>query len=88
MTAGGLDAERHERGWRVHVPVNAEDVSVQKRAFVVEEVEVRRELVEDVEPVTETVRREELRVETRGELEATQRLSNGRRRTTEESAHE
>ena len=50
-----LDAqiERTEAGgWRVVIPVRREDVSVEKRTVVYEEVEIRRELLEDTMPMT------------------------------------
>jgi len=58
--------ERLGRGWRVRLPVRAEQVTVNKRTFVAEEVVVRARPVEDVVRVDETVRREELRVDTSG----------------------
>ena len=51
MTDLELDAEierRPEGGWRVRVPVRREEVSVARKIYVVEEVEIRREY-EDVE---------------------------------------
>jgi uncharacterized protein (TIGR02271 family) len=47
----------------VSVPVTEEEVVVDKRAVVKEEVRVRREVVEDTEVVEEDVRREEVDVE-------------------------
>lgn len=50
-----LDAqiERTEAGgWRITLPVRREDVSVEKRTVVYEEVEIRRELLEDTMPMT------------------------------------
>jgi stress response protein YsnF len=49
-----LDAsiERREAGgWRIVLPVRREDVSVEKRTVVYEEVEIRRELLEDTAPM-------------------------------------
>lgn len=50
-----LDAQierREEGGWRIVVPVRREDVSVEKRTVVYEEVEIRRELPEETMPMT------------------------------------
>jgi uncharacterized protein (TIGR02271 family) len=45
-------------------------VRVEKRVVVYEEVDIRREYVEDVEHVDEQVRREELDVRPHGNVEA------------------
>ncbi len=47
----------------IAVPVHEEKVSVSKDARVVEELDVEKDVVEDTERVTETVRREEFRVD-------------------------
>ena len=62
--------EKAERGWRLRLKVRAEEVSVSKRTVVAEEVIVRTTPVEDVARVRETVRREELRVDTTESLHA------------------
>jgi hypothetical protein len=66
-----LEAERQASGnaLTIRLPVRAERVSVDKRAFVTEEVEVRPSRVQDVVQIEETVRREQLEVETRGDVE-------------------
>jgi hypothetical protein len=61
-------------GWTVRVPVRREEVSVEKRAVVVEEVVLRRRSVEEVVSREETLRREEIRVDAEGDLEVTQPL--------------
>jgi stress response protein YsnF len=53
----------------IRLPVRSERVSVDKRAFVTEEVAVRPSRVQDVVQIEETVRREQLDVETRGDVE-------------------
>lgn len=55
----------------VVLPVRAEHVTVEKRPVVFEEVVVRRQHVQDVERVTDTARREELRVDLEGDVRVT-----------------
>jgi len=62
--------ERLSNGWTIRLPVRKEDVRVEKRVVVYEEVDIRREYVEDVEHVDDLVRREELEVRPRGNVEA------------------
>jgi uncharacterized protein (TIGR02271 family) len=50
-------------GGTIDVPVRGEEVDVQKRARVTEEVEIGKEAVERTERVSDTVRREEVRVD-------------------------
>ncbi len=59
------------RGWTVRLPVRAEEVRVEKQTVVVEEVVVRTRPVQETVRVDETVRREELRVETTGDVDPT-----------------
>ncbi|HLQ35734.1 MAG TPA: DUF2382 domain-containing protein [Chloroflexota bacterium] len=47
---------REDGGWRIAVPVRAEEVAIEKRTVVYEEVEIRREMIEDTQPVSEDVR--------------------------------
>jgi uncharacterized protein (TIGR02271 family) len=51
------------------VPLRAEEVDVQKRAVVNEEVVIRKEAVEENERVSGTVRREEVDVRTDGQVD-------------------
>jgi len=46
----------------IEVPLHAEEVVVDKRAHVVEEVEIDREATTETQQVTDTVRREDVRV--------------------------
>lgn len=55
-------------GTTVRLPVRAEHVTIEKRPVVVEEVVVRTTQVQEEARLTDTVRREELRVETEGDL--------------------
>jgi hypothetical protein len=64
-------------GWAVHLPLRAEAVTIDKQTVVVQEVAVRRRQFKEVVRPSETVRREELRLETAGELEATQPIDAG-----------
>ena len=50
----------------IRVPVTEEEVVVEKRPVVKEEVRVRKEVVEDAEVVEEDVRREEIEVDEEG----------------------
>lgn len=55
-------------GETIRVPVSEERVIVDKRAVVSEEVTVGKRDVQQTEQVTDTVRREELRTDTEGEV--------------------
>lgn len=55
------------QGEEIRVPIREEEVRVEKTPIVKEEVTVGKRRVEDVERVTDTVRREEARVDTTGE---------------------
>ncbi len=50
-------------GGTIDVPVRGEEVDVEKRTRVTEEVEIGKEAVESTERVSDTVRREEVRVD-------------------------
>ena len=50
-------------GGTIDVPVRGEEVDVEKRTRVTEEVEIGKEAVESTETVSDTVRREEVRVD-------------------------
>ena len=52
----------------VEVPVREEEVSVDKRPVVTEEVNVGKRTVQDTERVSDTVRREEARIEREGDV--------------------
>jgi stress response protein YsnF len=55
-------------GTTVRLPVRAEQVTIEKWPMVVEEVVVHTTQVEEEERLTDTVRREELRMDTEGHL--------------------
>ena len=57
----------------IRLPVRAEHVSVDKRPVVVEEVLVHTAQVDDSVRLEDTVRREQLRVETEGDVDVTER---------------
>ena len=71
-----LDArmDRASHGWSFRIPVWAEEVTVDKEIVVAEEVVVGIQPVQDVAHFTGTVRREELRVDTEGQLDETRPL--------------
>ncbi|MCA1644291.1 MAG: YsnF/AvaK domain-containing protein [Chloroflexi bacterium] len=54
----------------VRVPVREEQVEVEKKPFVYEEVEVGKRVTRETQQVSDTVRREELRVDNEGDTEA------------------
>jgi stress response protein YsnF len=58
-------------GWEITLPLRAEHVTIEKQSVVVEEVVVRRRPLEEVVHLENTVQLERLRLETRGDLEAT-----------------
>jgi stress response protein YsnF len=60
-------------GCTVRLPVRAEHVSVEKWPVVVEEVIVHTAQVDDTVHLNETIRREELHVDTTGDVHVTDR---------------
>jgi uncharacterized protein (TIGR02271 family) len=58
----------------VVVPLRAEEVEVQKRAVVDEEVVIRKDAIEEEKRVAETVRREEVEVRGDGDVEGPRKL--------------
>jgi len=60
--AGAADADAFTEG-TIEVPIRGEEVDVQKRTRVAEEVEIGKEAVQRTERVGDTVRREEVHVE-------------------------
>src|SRR5581483_12033636 len=64
--------QRNGDGWTIRLPVRVEEVHVQKRVVVYEEVEIRREYVEEVAQVDGTIRREELDLRAYGDVDVTQ----------------
>ena len=63
----------------INVPLRGEEVDVEKRSRVVEEIDVDRRALTTTEQVTDTVRREEVTVEGEGHVEQTG-LSRGDKR--------
>ena len=57
----------------IRIPLMEEEVRVDKTPVVREEVSVRKRQVQDTERVSETVRREEARIESRGDARMTER---------------
>ena len=53
----------------IRVPVHADEVSVEKRAVVTEEIGVGKRKVQDTQQVSGTVRREEARIEREGNID-------------------
>lgn len=50
------DIQRLANGWRIRLPIRREEITIEKRTVVFEEVEIRREQVEDVAHIEEAVR--------------------------------
>ena len=63
-------ADRAEirEGEEIRVPVTEERVEVEKRSMVTEEVSIGKRQVQDTEQVSGTVRKEEVRVEEKGDV--------------------
>jgi len=72
------------RGWLLRLPLRADRITTEKQTVVAERVVVRRKPREEVAHISETVRREELQVETRGSLRA--RRARGRVRGARRSS--
>ena len=53
----------------VRIPLMKQEVTVEKQTFVVERASIRWVPVQDVERIHDTLRAEELRTETEGDLE-------------------
>ena len=69
--AGGAIGEGEE----VRIPLMEEEVRVEKTPIVREEVSIRKRQVQDTERVSETVRREEARIEGQGDARISERTS-------------
>ena len=57
-----------QQGEEIRIPLREEQVEVHKRAVAREEVEIGKREVQDTERVSETVRREELKVGSEGDV--------------------
>lgn len=65
--------EQSPFGYTIHLPVRAERVTVEKWPVVVEEVVVRTTQVDETAHLDESVRHEELHVDTVGDVQVTER---------------
>jgi Domain of unknown function (DUF2382) len=63
------------QGWAIRLPVRAEQVTIAKEVVVRELVVLRRSEVEDVARLDANVQREQLRVETEGQVEVSDSVS-------------
>jgi len=59
----------NDKSETIRVPVTEERVEVEKRPYVYEEVGVAKRVTQDTEKVSDTVRREELRVDEEGDVD-------------------
>jgi len=71
VTSGVADNLRE--GEEIRIPVREEQVDVRKEAVVTEEVKVGKRVVQDTEHVTGQVRKEEVRVEQKGDVDVRSR---------------
>ena len=67
-TGPEVSADALDEDEEIRIPVMEEEVEVQKRARVREEVSIGKRPVEETRNVSETVRREEARVESQGDV--------------------
>ena len=74
-------------GEEIRVPVMEERVTVEKQPVVTEEVVVGRRQVQETERVSDTVRREEARVETEGQVRQVQDEGGTGRFSTQDHEH-
>lgn len=62
-----MDRLRHmQQGETLRIPIIEEEIVVHKRPVVVEEITVGKRIVEDTQKVSDTIRREEARIEPHG----------------------
>lgn len=80
--SGRATGEEIGEGEEIRIPVREEQVTVQKTPVATEEVSVGKRAVQDTQRVTETVRREEARLETEGDVELRNAGETVRRDTT------
>jgi uncharacterized protein (TIGR02271 family) len=59
----GIASEAEIGDEEIRVPVTAEEIVVEKRPVVKEEIRLRKEVVEDTEVVQEDVRQEEVEID-------------------------
>jgi len=74
----GIAAGDIGEGQEVRIPVREEQVNVSKEAVVTEEVSVGKRVVRDTERVSGDVRKEEVKVEQKGDVDVRTRDSGGR----------
>jgi len=74
---GRTATEAIREGEEVRIPVREEQVNVSKDAVVTEEVKVGKRVVQDTERVSGDVRKEEVKVEQKGDVDVRTRDSGG-----------
>jgi hypothetical protein len=72
------DRPLDDRGEVIEVPLRQEEVTVEKRPVVYEQVEVGKRTVQETQQVSGTVRREELAVEREGQVDVSGAGATGR----------
>lgn len=75
---GQTSVESIREGEEIRIPVREEKVNVSKDAVVTEEVKVGKRVVKDTKHVSGQVRKEEVKVEQKGDVEVHSRGSRGR----------
>ena len=66
--SGQVSSANIKEGQEIRVPIREEQVNVEKQTVVAEEVTVGKRKVSDTEHVGGTVRKEEIKVETKGDV--------------------
>jgi len=67
--AGGITADTGWEGDEIRIPLHGEKVDVSKEAVVTEEVKVGKRVVQDTQRVSGDVRKEEVKVEQKGDVD-------------------
>jgi len=78
--AGGITSDAIRAGEEIRIPVREERVDVTKDAVVTEEVKVGKKVIQDTERVTGQVRKEEVKIEQKGDVDV-QNRGTGKRST-------
>ncbi len=69
VAADGIAAGDLRKGEEVRIPVREERVNVSKEAVVTEEVKVGKRVVQDTERVSGDVRKEEIKIDRKGDVD-------------------
>lgn len=75
-TTMGVSASDVDEGETIRIPVREDQVTVSKDAVVVEEVKVGKKVVHDTKHVSGEVRKEEVKIQQKGDVDVRNRGSN------------